>query len=213
MLQRLQRLVRDLAGRNDEVLIGHLVGQVDQGLRAVDVCLDVAGGATSPRAASDDLVAIEREQDEHRDTLVRELSAVLAPPVDREDLTRLSRSIDDVLANLVDLNRELDLFGLESRSLLVAGLRGVRHGLERLGEAIEALVDEPGETQDRAREAKDNGIRAAYQEAVAELLNGEDPVTPDIVKQRIVLRRVDVVGLRVGEAADALIDGTIKRNT
>ena len=38
------------------------------------------------------------------------LAGVLVTPVDREDLFRLSRSIDDVLDNLRDFVREWDLY-------------------------------------------------------------------------------------------------------
>lgn len=212
MLGRLGRLVRDLTGRNDEVLVGHLLGQVDAAAEAVDVALDVAAGGRGPGEAIDVLDGIEAEQDERRDDLVAELAAVLAPPMDREDLFRLSRSVDDVLANLVDLNREMDLFGFTSGELLVPALEGVGEGLAALRDGIAAVVDDPEAAQRGARDAKRNGIRGAYQEAVAALLDGDEPVTTGQVKQRIVLRRVDVIGLRLGEAADALVDGTIKRN-
>lgn len=212
MFDRLGRLVRDLTGRNDQVLVDHLLGQVDAALRAVDTAREVAGGERAPAQAVDVLHEIEHEQDNHRDDLVAELAAVLAPPMDREDLVRLSRSVDDVLANLVDLNREMHLFGFESSARLVAPLEGVGEGLGHLRDGIEHLVTDTEAAQQSAREAKHNGIRAAYQEAVADLLDGDEPVTTGQVKQRIVLRRVDVIGLRLGEAADALLDGTIKRN-
>lgn len=212
MLTRMRRLVRDLTGRNDDVLVGHLLGQVDAARAAVDVACEVAGGRRGSEESRTDMERIEQEQEDHRDDLVAELAAVLAPPMDREDLFRLARSVDDVLGNLVDLNREMALFGFDSGDLLVPALEGVGAGLDDLRTGIEALVDDPEAAQQGAREAKRNGIREAYQDAVAQLLDGDEPVTTGQVKQRIVLRRVDVIGLRLGEAADALVDGTIKRN-
>lgn len=47
--------------------------------------------------------------------------------------------------------------------------------------------------------------------AVAEVLD-EPEVTPQMLKRRELLRRLDVVGLRLGEAADALADGAVKHS-
>ncbi len=55
-----------------------------------------------------------------------------------------------------------------------------------------------------------NAIRRRYQEGVAALLIGTVDAT--MLKRRELLRRLDVVGLRLGEAADALADGAVKRH-
>ena len=53
-------------------------------------------------------------------------------------------------------------------------------------------------------------VRRLYQQKLAELLN--EPLDNETLKRRELLRRLDVVGLRLGEAADALADGVLKRS-
>lgn len=213
MLTRLRRLVRDLTGRNDDVLVGLVVDQFDAGLEGVRIAREVAAGDRSADEALEPMEQVAERGDEARRRLVVELAAVLAPPMDREDLFRLSRSADDVLDNLVDLVREMRLFGIDSEALLVEPLEGLETGLESMRSGVEALVDDPEASREHSSEAKRNGVRMAYQESVAELLADDDEaVTALTHKRRMLLRRVDVVGLRLGEAADALADGTVKRN-
>lgn len=212
MLERIWRLLRDLAGRNDRVLVDHLLGQVDAATDGVRIALAIVGGDSSPAEALGEMEQAAERGDRHRHDLVVELAAVLATPMDREDLFRLSRSTDDVLDNLADLVREMDLFGIGEEPLLVPALEGVVEGLVHLRAGVRALVERPEDSRAGAREAKHNDIRRAYQRAVADLFDDDEVVTSRMVKQRMLLRRADVIGLRLGEAADALADGTIKRN-
>ncbi|TDU87996.1 hypothetical protein EV138_1535 [Kribbella voronezhensis] len=53
-------------------------------------------------------------------------------------------------------------------------------------------------------------VRQLYQSSVADLF--EQEVSTDLLKRRELLRRLDVVGLRLGECADALSDAMLKRS-
>lgn len=212
MFDRLQRLARDLLGRNDDVLVGHLLAQVDTALEVLDLVLAAAGGSRSPADVAGEVDDLEDRADEHREDLVRDLAAVLAPPIDREDMFRLSGSLEDVVSNLVDLVREMDLFGVTGEPLVVPMLRAVAQGLDELRDAIAALVAEPEAVTRNAREATRNRVRHGYQEGLAELYGGDGPVSAELLKRRQLLRRADVLGLRLGEAADSLADGIVKRN-
>jgi hypothetical protein len=53
-------------------------------------------------------------------------------------------------------------------------------------------------------------VRHLYAQGLAELLSGE--VTAPVLKRRELLRRLDVVGLRLAECADALADAMLKRH-
>jgi uncharacterized protein len=47
---------------------------------------------------------------------------------------------------------------------------------------------------------------------MAALLAEGQEVTTEVLRRRELLRRVDVTGLRLAEAADALSDGAVKRS-
>jgi hypothetical protein len=52
-------------------------------------------------------------------------------------------------------------------------------------------------------------VRHLYGIGLAEILSGE--ITGPVFKSRELLRRLDVVGLRMAECADALADAMLKR--
>lgn len=52
-------------------------------------------------------------------------------------------------------------------------------------------------------------VRRAYESGLATVYTGE--ITMDTLKTRDLLRRIDVIGLRLGESSDAILDGLVKR--
>ena len=52
-------------------------------------------------------------------------------------------------------------------------------------------------------------VRRAYESGLAAVYTGE--MSMDTLKTRDLLRRVDVIGLRLGESSDAILDGLVKR--
>lgn len=211
MMRGLRRSLRKLSGPSDEELISVLLDQVEATLDGARLARD-AVGAEDTAAARERMRGIERAGDDSRAELVERLARSLVTPIDREDLFRLSRSVDDVLDNLRDFVRELDLFGIEEDELFVPVIDAVIDAVSTLGDAVgkvNAVPEEVGQATVSARKAG-NTIRRLYQLAVAELLNGAD-LDLLLLKRRELLRRLDVVGLRLGEAADALADGLLKR--
>jgi uncharacterized protein len=209
---RFRHLVRDLTGRADADLLGHLAGQLRATLDGVAIAQELAAGRRPPPAAADDLQVVEERGDDCRRELITALAVTLSAPVDREDLFRLSRSIDDVLDNLRDMAREFALYGITSEPLLATPLDVVAQGLRALEVAVAQLLEQPDAAGAGAAEAKRADVRAVYQQAMAELLTVPRPVDQELLARRELLRRVDVVGLRLAEAADALADGTVKRS-
>lgn len=208
---RLRRLVLDLSGRGDRVFVAHLSGQIDATLEGAALALDVVRGADTG-VARDQMADIEHDGDDQRAQLIEELARALTTPIDREDLFRLSRSIDDVLDNLRDFIRELDLFGPDDCSSLAPLVQALSTGADALRTAISYLLERPADVSRACKDAKKHGneLRRLYQHALGDLYDGE--LTMDTLKHRDLLRRLDVVGLRLGEAADALADGVMKRS-
>ena len=133
--------------------------------------------------------------------------------MDREDLFRVSSSIDDVLDNLRDFGRELELYRPRSVVRFRPIIDVVSEALRALDRGIEQLSNGSPSVLAEAKAAKSAGskVRRLYQTAVGDLLQG-DQLSMEVLRQRELLRRLDVVALRLGEAADALSDGTLKRS-
>jgi uncharacterized protein len=179
---------------------------------ALGIIRTVLAHDTDPVTARARVVDIEHRGDRARGEFVHELASAVAPPLDREDLFRVSRSVDDVLDNLRDFARELELFAVSDDGRFAQILEAIDRAVRGIGDAIECIADQPEHLSETVLATKkaSNAIRRRYQEAVAGLLVGDVDVA--MLKRRELLRRLDVVGLRLGEAADALADGAVKRH-
>lgn len=213
---RLVRQIRDafadISGRAQLHIIESLVEHLRISRRAVDVARRAANGDVDLDDASRQIDDLEGDGDRQRAHLVRALSQSMVIPIDREDLFRLSRTIDDVLDNLRDFSRELELFGTEVCSPLFSPVFGaIDDTLGELERAVSKLASDPHAAMPQGLRAKRSGkeIRRSYQVAIAELLS--EDVTSIVLRRRELLRRLDAVGISIGEATDALADGGLKR--
>ncbi len=212
MARGMSRLARDLSGRSTDELIGLLDTQLECTVRGAHLAADLAAGSVSSEEAREAMRDVEHDGDEARAELVKILGRVLTTPIDAEDIFRLSRSIDDVLDNLRDFVREVDLYQPAGLEFALPLTRTLAEGLERLRPALEELEGTKGHARQStlATRKAAGQVRRLYQQELAELLNS--PLDNETLKRRELLRRLDVVGLRLGEAADALADGALKRS-
>lgn len=215
MLDGLRHYLRDLTGRGDGVFVEALGGQLDATTQAAQFALEQVGGppeSWDPKTMVAATERIEEIGDRWRGELVARLSRALTTPMDREDLFRLSRSIDDVLDNLRDFTRELALYRPSTGESFLPVLRTLVDGLPALRGAVDDLMEGPSQALSSSHQAKQvaNALRERYEEQIARLFDLEFEI--DVLKRRELLRRLDVVGLRFSEAADALADGALKRS-
>jgi hypothetical protein len=211
MSGRWRRLWRDLIGRGDEVFVDLLRTQANIALSAATLLRDAQGHDELPEDVREQIYELEDQGDERRSTMLAEMARALTTPIDREDLFRLSHSLDDVLDNLRDFTIEMERYGAEPSERYTEPLDAIALGLQELEQAIGRLSGGADDVTAAARAAKHaNDARTAYHDSMADLLH-EEEVTMRTLRQRELLRRLDVAGLRLGEAADALTSGALKR--
>ncbi|HLI16586.1 MAG TPA: DUF47 family protein [Acidimicrobiales bacterium] len=210
-VQRLRFYVRDVAGRSGPALAAILVEHLGCALEGVQFAEEVVAGAHDRDDIEPQIRLIEQRGDELRQRLVAELSEAIVTPLDREDLFRLSRSIDDVLDNVRDFVREWRLYRPTSPRNLAAVLATLREGIEALSAGVGAIARNPASVGSSLLSAKHhaNEVRRHFQREVATLFAEE--LSVELLKHRELLRRLDVVGLRFGEAVDVLFDALVKR--
>ncbi|HEX6967995.1 MAG TPA: DUF47 family protein [Micromonosporaceae bacterium] len=212
MRSRLRRLLDDLTGGSHKRVVAILLQQIDTARDGVALAIAVTTGATRPADARARMSEVEHRGDAYRARLVPELSAALTTPIDREDLFRLSRSVDDVVDHLRDYVRETDLYAVRLPASAVELLEQVDAGLRDLRRAVDRLLPKPEEVPAAALAAHKHAgqVRHLYSEALARLLDGD--IDAVVLKRRELLRRLDVLGLRLAECADALADAMVKRS-
>ncbi|WP_326824230.1 DUF47 family protein [Streptosporangium sp. NBC_01639] len=209
MPTRLSHLFRELSGRNDQVLAGLILDQLSAAADGVALASALANGELPPDIARSRIGEIEHEGDTRRGLLVAQLRRSVSSPIDREDLFRLSRSVDDVLDAVRDFIREADLFALGNEDAFRPVLAALTRGVGELGDAVRLLPRAPRQAAEHALHAKKQGLRTAYQYAVSALL--ARPLTADTLKATLLLCRLDTAGVHLATAADALADGVVKR--
>lgn len=186
-----------------------LLEQLAVTVRGVELAQRTAADPSTAERGRDVMAGIEHEGDEARHNVVLAMSRAVVTPLDREDLFRASRSIDDVLDNTRDFVREMVLWDASAGCQGVVALRRVHRSLGRLGQALAADRAQISRTECLAARKEAGRVRRAYQDGLVEVFEG--PLTMESLKMRELLRRLDVIGLRLTEAADALLDGLVKR--
>lgn len=211
MIRKLKQLVAALSGRADDDLVAAVLSQVDSAREGALLARTMAAREIGRGDAHEHMGRVEHLGDERRGHLVDMLSMSITTPIDREDLFRLSRSIDDVLDTLRDFVREAHIYDIKKMKRLLPLLDWLVEGLDDLALAVSDVVDDPGAVVRRALEAKKRAgaIGRAYQYEIAELFTSD--ISAETFKRRELARRLDMAGIKLSEAADALADGAMKR--
>nr|WP_041835019.1 DUF47 family protein [Acidothermus cellulolyticus] len=158
---RLPRLLHDLLGRFDEQLVAILVGQIDATLRGAELARRMTTGELPSEDARERMREIEHHGDQKRGELIAALASALTTPIDREDLFRFSRMVDDVLDGLRDFVRETDLYRLAGQESVTPVLDAVIEGLQTLRQATEEIVRRPQDAGLTTVSAKRRRIKSA----------------------------------------------------
>lgn len=207
-------LLRDL-GENGEEFVRLLTEQIRATTEGARTVRDTVAGEHGDIDARERMREIEHEGDAYRAEVVSALSSALVTPLDREDLFRFSRAIDDILDHLRDFAIEWELYGVEGSEVFLPLLDASIEGMDELRTAVGHLVEDTSAISERALAAKTTGnkIRRLYQSGLADVLNdGEATPATEVVKFRELLRRLDIMGLRLRQAADVLADASVKRS-
>lgn len=206
-----RRVLADLTGRSQRRAVEVLIEQLAATVSGVRLAARMTAGELTPAQTRAGMVDVEHAGDALRMRLVSEISSALTTPIDREDLYRLSRSVDDVLDNVRDLVRETDLYQATPDPADTDALLAVADGLGHLRQALHDLIPSPGDVIGSVLAARKSAgrVRQHYQNSVAVLFSVE--LSSDVLKRRELLRRLDIVGLRLTECAATLSDAMQKR--
>lgn len=210
-MSAVRRFLRVASGRIDGALVSALSGQLRAAQQGADLAAAMTVGGLEASEARERMRLTEHRGDLERGRLVGGLGRALVTPVDREDLFRLSRSIDDVLDTLRDFVRESDLFGLREQGEFAPMLDQIRVGLSGLTDAVDDLVAKPDRVAESALAAKKAGgvIRRLYEGEVARIFQDESGA--HALRKYELARRLDEVGRQLSQASDAIADGAMKR--
>src|SRR5699024_8779550 len=120
--------------------------------------------------------------------------------------------IDNVLDTLQDFVREADLYRIENRQTYRPLVTSAVTALTLLEEAVDTLWVDPVDVPRRALAARKaaRAVSRQYRNEFARTVVDASRAV-DSLKHRELIKRLDWVGIRISEAADALTDGALKR--
>ena len=153
-MRRLSRLISDLAGSSSPRFVNYLLGQADAAIEGAQLVRRCVAGEIGRATAAEEMRVVEHRGDQVRGELVRDLGSALVTPIDREDLFRLSRALDDVLDVLRDFVRQWDLFEMERSAIIEPVVDATCDALADLREAVATIGAEPSMITTRALGAK-----------------------------------------------------------
>jgi hypothetical protein len=157
---------------------------------------------------------LEKQADEVRRMLVDELNRTFVTPLDREDIHRLSRAIDDILDDTWFTINEMDILSVTPNRFLQAMTELLTQGAEEIKLAMERLEDHPKVASAHANRAKgvNNTMETLYAEALADLFQKPKDLeyVVTMLKLREIYRHLFHAGGRIGDAANTVDDIVVK---
>lgn len=207
-----RRLAEDLSGRSYRAILEQVEAHLRICQEGVALARRAAEGGLELSQARRDMARIEHLGDVERVGVAEDLSRALTTPMDREDIQRLSRAIDDVLDDLRDYVRETHLYDVRRHIEADPLLDAIGLGLRRLEDAVREVRDHGDDAVRHAVAARTlgNRVRRLYLDEMAALFTGD--IDMPMLKRRELLRRLDLAGRGLADAADALNNGLIKRS-
>jgi uncharacterized protein Yka (UPF0111/DUF47 family) len=160
------------------------------------------------------VIQIEREEDELRRVLIDELNRTFVTPIDREDIFKLSRAIDDVVDYAFSTVDEMIVLGIEPHPNVLRMAAVLREAAEEICLAVRYLHGRPAIASEHAVKAKalENMAEALYREAIGDLFKQAKTVDDVvyILKMREVYRHLSNAADRGDEAANIIGDIVVK---
>ncbi len=181
-------------------------------VRGADATLEDLKSATA--RAVEAVRQCEEDADEVRRILLNELNRTFVTPMDREDISALSRAVDDIMDYAWTTVQEMELLHVTPTPYLQRMVQLLREAAHEVRLAMLRIKEHPGVATEHAQRAKtlENRVETVYREALADLFNG--PAGPkrviNILKMREVYRHLSNAADRGDEAANIISDIVVK---
>lgn len=157
---------------------------------------------------------IEEEADEVRRILIDELNRTFVTPIDREDISALSRALDDILDDTWFTINEMDILEVDPNAHLQEMAAELCEGAKEIKLAIDRLEQHPAVASTHAIRARGvrNDLETLYAQALADLFRKPKDLDTVIMmlKLREIYRHLFHAGGRIGDAADIIDDIVVK---
>lgn len=201
--------------RDPDRFIALLHQQAVISLQGLDALVEYMRHPTKPNAKH--IRQLEKDADEVRRILLDELNRTFVTPIDREDLSVLSRDLDEVIDYAWSAVNEMDILNVAPNQYLLDMAELVRDGADELRLAVERLSQHPRVANEHAVRALavNNRMEKLYATALSELFDEsgkkiDAPAIINMMKLRESYRHMFYAARSVGNASNTIIDIVVK---
>ena len=210
--RRIREYVTNLFSNGPDPFLLRLVDQAKLGTEASAALVDYMGKPNKKNAMR--VQELEREADEIQRILIDEINRTFVTPIDREDIARLARAIDDIIDDTWFTINEMYVLSVSPNDYLKQMAQMLAQGAESIKLAIERLEDHPGVANTHANEAKsiDNDLQELYTNALADLYHKTKKVEDlvEVLKLREIYRHIFHAANRINDAGNTINDIIVK---
>ena len=152
----------------------------------------------------------EKEADAVRRELVEDINRTFITPIDREDLFRLSSSVDDLADYAWTTVKELRIYDIAPDEHLLRMARTLLDMADGLLVCMENLEKNPAKVSEEATRVKklENTLNVQFHQSIAELFASDD--FKHILKYREIYSHMNHASDKGDFSADILLDIVVK---
>ena len=152
----------------------------------------------------------EKEADAVRRELVEDINRTFITPIDREDLFRLSSSVDDLADYAWTTVKELRIYDIAPDAHLLRMARTLLDMADGLLVCMENLEKNPAKVSEEATRVKklENTLNVQFHQSIAELFTSDD--FKHILKYREIYSHMNHASDKGDFSADILLDIIVK---
>jgi len=182
-------------------------------LTGVDAMLDMLEHYTDINAKRERIKQIENQGDKMVHDVFAELNKTFITPIDREDISKLTSSLDDILDNLEAVSERLVIYEIKKPPMYMLDFaRTLRKAAFNVDEGINLLRNfkEAKQIREFCREIHtlENEGDTLLRKATAELFTKKDPI--EIIKMKELYDDMEAAIDRCEDVADVIGDILVK---
>jgi len=182
-------------------------------LTGIDAMLDMLEHYTDIDAKREKIKQIENQGDKMVHDVFAELNKTFITPIDREDISKLTSSLDDILDNLEAVSERLVIYEIKKPPMYMLDFaRTLRKAAFNMDEGINLLRNfkEAKQIRDFCREIHtlENEGDRLLRKATAELFTKKDPI--EIIKMKELYDNMEAAIDRCEDVADVIGDILVK---
>ena len=182
-------------------------------LTGVDAMLDMLEHYTDINTKREKIKQIENQGDKMVHDVFAELNKTFITPIDREDISKLTSSLDDILDNLEAVSERLVIYEIKKPPMYMLDFaRTLRKAAFNMDEGINLLRNfkEAKQIRDFCREIHtlENEGDRLLRKATAELFTKKDPI--EIIKMKELYDNMEAAIDRCEDVADVIGDILVK---